>query len=187
MRIYGNNFYLNTGLKSIIKQLNIESNIDHHHKSLCIIAAAGMNLYDVYNLLLTIKPEHYAIFIASDRYFESISYAFPGMIKLCLHEDISTSEFRQTLLTMLMLSSQNKIPRYCRPPIGLSRAEKEVMGLFREGYNIDDVARIRGVTPKTISLQRCKLMKRLGVKSLQELLSFFDVLLNQEIDKTENL
>jgi Response regulator containing a CheY-like receiver domain and an HTH DNA-binding domain len=186
MRIYGENYYLNTGLREILNQLKREYKIDHHHKSSCIIAASGMSLCEWYNLLVTVKPDHYAVFVVSQRFFESISNFFPGMIKLCLHDDISTSEFRQALLTMHRLSSQNRMPRYCGPPIVLSSVEKQILGLYREGYNVDDIARVRGVTSKTICLQRSNLMKRLGVNSLQELLSFYDVILNHEIKKNRN-
>ena len=47
------------------------------------------------------------------------------------------------------------------------------MRLSLRGHSLDDIARIRGVSPSTVSVQRTRLMKRRGTKSLQELCSLY--------------
>ena len=47
------------------------------------------------------------------------------------------------------------------------------MRLSLRGHSLDDIARIRGVSPSTVSVQRTRLMKRMGTKSLQELCSLY--------------
>ncbi|MDU4229392.1 MAG: LuxR C-terminal-related transcriptional regulator, partial [Klebsiella grimontii] len=43
----------------------------------------------------------------------------------------------------------------------------------------DDIARIRGVSPSTVSVQRTRLMKRMGTNSLQELCSLYAAMRTQ--------
>jgi DNA-binding CsgD family transcriptional regulator len=118
-------------------------------------------------------PEHYAIFITSERHFEAINRLFPGLLKLCLSERLTVEELRQALKVMGLLSAQNQSVAYLPDTFNFTHAEQQIMRLSLRGHSLDDIARIRGVSPSTVSVQRTRLMKRMGTNSLQELCSLY--------------
>lgn len=77
---------------------------------------------------------------------------------------------------MNILSRQNSPPGYRHHSFKFTRAEQQIMRLILGGHSLDDTARIRGVSPTTISVQRNSLMKRTGTKSLQALCSLYSAM-----------
>ncbi|MGM1332442.1 helix-turn-helix transcriptional regulator, partial [Klebsiella michiganensis] len=61
-----------------------------------------------------------------------------------------------------------------------THAEQQIMRLSLRGHSLDDIARIRGVSPSTVSVQRTRLMKRMGTNSLQELCSLYAAMRTQQ-------
>ena len=130
----------------------------------------------MYCLFFSRPPDHSAIFISSYPFFDSLNCLFPGLIKLCLPEKISVEELRQSLQVMSMLAEQNQKPGYTPYAFKFTSAEQQIMRLILRGHSLDDIARIRGVSPTTVSVQRNGLMKRTGTKSLQELCSLYSAM-----------
>lgn len=52
----------------------------------------------------------------------------------------------------------------------------QIMRLLLCEHSVEDIARIRGVSPTTVSVQRNSLMKRTGTKSLQALCSLYSAM-----------
>ena len=77
---------------------------------------------------------------------------------------------------MSMLAEQNQKPGYIPYVFKFTGAEQQIMRLILRGHSLDDIARIRGVSPTTVSVQRNVLMKRTGTKSLQELCSLYSAM-----------
>ncbi|CCJ71122.1 response regulator receiver protein [Cronobacter condimenti 1330] len=147
-----------------------------HASPACVYVTSGMDIQEMYSLFFTFPPVHHSIFIASERYFESFNRLFPGLMKLCLPESLSVEELRQALSVMSLLYEQNQSAGY-RPDIfKFTAAEQQIMRLLMRGHSLEDIARIRGVSPTTVSVQRNGLMKRTGTKSLQELCSLYTAL-----------
>ncbi|MNT43004.1 response regulator FixJ [compost metagenome] len=94
-------------------------------------------------------------------------------MKLCLSEKLTVEELRQALKVMSLLSAQNQSSGYLPDTFKFTNAEQQIMRLILRGHSLDDIARIRGVSPTTVSVQRNGLMKRTGTKSLMELCSLY--------------
>lgn len=135
---------------------------------------------EIYALFFRHPPEHYAIFITSERHFEAINRLFPGLLKLCLSERLTVQELRQALKVMGLLLAQNQSVAYLPDTFNFTHAEQQIMRLSLRGHSLDDIARIRGVSPSTVSVQRTRLMKRMGTNSLQELCSLYAAMRTQQ-------
>ncbi|WP_039056127.1 LuxR C-terminal-related transcriptional regulator [Enterobacter sp. Bisph1] len=173
MTIYGKDRLFIYGIEEILKQINKKNESHFRHGEPTIYVTAGMDIMEIYSLVFTHPPRHYSIFISSERHFESLSLLFPGLVKLCLAERLRVDELRQALEVMSLLSAQNRQPGDTNSTLKLTRAEQQIMRLLLRGHSVDDIARIRGVSPTTVSVQRTVLMKRTGTKSLQELCSLY--------------
>ena len=66
---------------------------------------------------------------------------------------------------MGLLSAQNQSVAYLPDTFNFTHAEQQIMRLSLRGHSLDDIARIRGVSPSTVSVQRTRLMKRMGTKA----------------------
>ena len=176
MTLYGKDRLFIFGIEQIIRQLRKERGEPYQSSELAIYVTAGMDIVEMYGLFFSRPPTHYAIFISTERHFDSLSLLFPGMVKLCLAENLRVDELRQALAVMNMLSRQNSPPGYRHDSLKFTRAEQQIMRLILGGHSLDDIARIRGVSPTTISVQRNSLMKRTGTKSLQALCSLYSAM-----------
>lgn len=176
MTIYGKDRFFIYGIEKILKQLSSERDSHSRHNAPCIYVTTGMDMVEMYSLFFSRPPDHYAIFISSERYFDSLGLLFPGLVKLCLSEKLSAEELRQSLQVMDMLARQNQKPGYTPYTFKFTSAEQQIMRLILRGHSVDDIARIRGVSPTTVSVQRNGLMKRTGTKSLQELCSLYSAM-----------
>lgn len=173
MIIYGRDRFYIDGIKRIIAELKRERGGESGGAPSCIYVTAGMDIQQMYSLLFTHPPVHLSIFITSERYFDSFHQLFPGLTKLCLSEKLGAEELRQALRVMSLLSEQNQSAGYLPDTFKFTDAEQQIMTLILHGHSLDDIARIRGVSPITVSVQRNSLMKRTGTKSLQELCSLY--------------
>ena len=171
MTLYGKDRFYLYGIEKILKQLRREQGGKGDPP--CIYVTSGMDIQEMYSLFFTSPPVHHAIFITSERYFDSLNRLFPGLMKLCLSETLRVDELHQALRVMSLLSEQNPRPGYFPDAFKFTNAEQQIMRLILRGYSLDDIARIRGVSPTTVSVQRNGLMKRTGTKSLQELCSLY--------------
>jgi len=169
MTIYGKDRLFIYGIEKIRQQLNKERGNAFRQAEPTIYVTAGMDIMEIYSLIFSHPPPHYAIFISSERHFDSLSLLFPDLVKLFLAERLGVEELRQALAVMSQLAAQNHQPGYTPGVFKLTSAEQQIMRLLLRGHSVDDIARIRGVSPTTISVQRNGLMKRTGTKSLQEL------------------
>lgn len=176
MTIYGKDRFFICGIEKVLKQLGSERENPLGQDASSVYVTTGMDMMEMYSLFFSRPPDHYAIFISSERYFDSLNCLFPGLIKLCLPEKISVEELRQSLQVMSMLAEQNQKPGYTPYIFKFTSAEQQIMRLILGGHSLDDIARIRGVSPTTVSVQRNGLMKRTGTKSLQELCSLYSAM-----------
>lgn len=176
MTIYGKDHFFIYGIEKVLKQLSRERENPQGKNVSSIYVTTGMDMMEMYSLFFSRPPDHYAIFISSERYFDSLNCLFPGLIKLWLPEKISVEELRQSLQVMSMLAEQNQKPGYTHYVFKFTDAEQQIMQLILLGHSLDDIARIRGVSPTTVSVQRNVLMKRTGTKSLQELCSLYSAM-----------
>ncbi|EIY4985269.1 helix-turn-helix transcriptional regulator [Klebsiella quasipneumoniae] len=174
MEIYGTDNYFITGIKELLRKEKSQK-AHNHQVSSPIVVMSGMQPYEAYPFLLSIKPRHYTIFVSSERYFDSIKCLFPGMIKLLISDKTSASEFLKCFLIVNRMCEQNERKPYFPENLKFSKAEVEVLALIHKGHSIREVAAIRGVSPKTISVQRKILMARMGIKSSQSLISLSSV------------
>lgn len=173
MTIYGKDRLFIYGIEKILRQLNREKGSRFCSGGPTIYVTTGMDIVEMYSLFFSRPPAHYSIFISSERHFDSLSLLFPGLVKLCLAERLRVDELRQALEVMSLLSAQNQQPGYNHGAFKFTSAEQQIMRLLLRGHSVDDIARIRGVSPTTVSVQRNGLMKRTGTKSLQELCSLY--------------
>lgn len=171
MIIYGRDRFYIDGIERILTALSLERGGEEGSAPACIYVTAGMEMQEMYSLLFTHPPVHFSIFITSERYFDSLHQLFPGLTKLCLSENLGAEELRQALRVMSLLSEQNQSAGYLPDTFKFTDAEQQIMTLILHGHSLEDIARIRGVSPITVSVQRNSLMKRTGTKSLQELCS----------------
>jgi len=176
MTIYGMDHFFICGIEKVLKQLSCERENPHGQNTSSAYVTSGMDMMEMYSLFFSRPPDHYAIFISSERYFNSLNCLFPDLIKLCLPEKISVRELRQSLKVMSTLAEQNQKPGYTPYAFKFTSAEQQIMRLILRGHSLDDIARIRGVSPTTVSVQRNGLMKRTGTKSLQELCSLYSAM-----------
>ncbi|AMO50137.1 DNA-binding response regulator, NarL/FixJ family, contains REC and HTH domains [Kosakonia oryzendophytica] len=173
MTIYGKDRLFIYGIEKILRELRLENRRHSRNSESAIYVTTGMDIVEMYALFFSHPPGHYAIFISSERHFDSLTLLFPGLVKLCLAENIRPEELRQALNVMTLLSEQNRHPGYHHRTFKFTRAEQQVMRLLLRGHSVDDIARIRGVSPTTVSVQRNGMMKRTGTRSLQELCSVY--------------
>ena len=164
MTIYGKDRVFIFGVEKILQTLSDEAGTEAESDAACMYVTHGMDIQEIYALFFRHPPEHYAIFITSERHFEAIYCLFPGLLKLCLAE---------RLRVMRLFSAQNQSVAYLPARLNFTHAERQIMRLSLRGHSLDDIARIRGVSPSTVSVQRTRLMKRMGTKSLQELCSLY--------------
>ena len=157
MTIHGKDRVFISGVENIVQELSDGADAG---LSNCVYVTCGMDIQEIYALFFRHPPEHYAIFITSERHFETINRLFPGLLKLCLSERLTVEELRQSVA-------------YLPDTFNFTHAEQQIMRLSLRGHSLDDIARIRGVSPSTVSVQRTRLMKRMGTKSLQELCSLY--------------
>lgn len=176
MTIYGKDRFFICGIEKVLKQLSSERENPFRRHASSIYVTTGMDMMEMYSLFFSRPPDHYAIFISSERYFDTLSRLFPDLIKLCLSEKMTAEELRQSLQVMSKLAEQNQQPGYTPYPFKFTGAEQQIMRLILRGHSLDDIARIRGVSPTTVSVQRNGLMKRTGTKSLQELCSLYSAM-----------
>lgn len=176
MIIYGKDRFFIRGIEKVLKQVSSERENPPGQNTASIYVTTGMDMMEMYSLFFSRPPDHYAIFISSERYFDSLNCLFPGLIKLCLPENISVKELRQSLQVMSMLAEQNQKSGYTPDTFKFTSAEQQIMRLILRGHSLDDIAKIRGVSPTTVSVQRNGLMKRTGTKSLQELCSLYSAM-----------
>lgn len=176
MTIYGKDRFFICGIEKVLKKLSSEPEPPFRRYASSIYVTTGMDMMEMYSLFFSRPPDHYAIFISSERYFDSLSCLFPGLIKLCLSEKLSVEELRQSLQVMNMLAEQNQKPDYTPYTFKFTSAEQQIMRLILRGHSLDDIAKIRGVSPTTVSVQRNGLMKRTGTKSMQELCSLYSAM-----------
>lgn len=172
MIIFGRDRFYIDGIERILAELNQERGGEGGVPS-CVYVTAGMEVQEMYSLLFTHPPAQLSVFITSERYFDSLHRLFPGLTKLCLSEKLNTEELRQALKVMSLLSEQNQSAGYLPDTFKFTDAEQQVMTLSLLGHSLEDIARIRGVSPTTVSVQRNGLMKRTGTKSLQALCSLY--------------
>ncbi|MGY5958014.1 LuxR C-terminal-related transcriptional regulator [Kosakonia sp. BK9b] len=173
MKIYGKDRLFIYGIEKILKELNQEKGRWFRHGEPSIYVATGMDIVEMYSLLFSCPPAHYSIFISSERHFDSLRLLFPGMVKLCLAETVRADALRHALEVMSLLSEQNQQPGYRHSMLKFTSAEQQILRLLLRGHSVDDIARIRGVSPTTVSVQRNGMMKRTGTRSLQELCSLY--------------
>jgi DNA-binding NarL/FixJ family response regulator len=65
------------------------------------------------------------------------------------------------------------LTRRAPPPIeGLSEREFEVLRLFGSGRNGREISEELGLSPKTVSTYRARLLKKLGLRNLSDLVRF---------------
>lgn len=170
MTIYGKDRVFIYGVENIMQELSDGAGAEF---SSCVYVTCGMDILEIYALFFRYPPEHYAIFITSERHFAAINRLFPGLLKLCLPERLAVQELRQALKVMSLLSAQNQNVAYLPDTFNFTHAEQQIMRLSLRGHSLEDIARIRGVSPSTVSVQRTRLMKRMGTNSLQELCSLY--------------
>lgn len=173
MTIYGKDRVFIYGVEKILQALSDEAGTEAESDAACMYVTHGMDIQEIYALFFRHPPEHYAIFITSERHFEAINCLFPGLLKLCLAERLTVDELHQALRVMRLFSAQNQSVAYLPARLNFTHAERQIMRLSLRGHSLDDIARIRGVSPSTVSVQRTRLMKRMGTKSLQELCSLY--------------
>lgn len=166
MTIHGKDRVFISGVETLLQELSDGADAG---LSNCVYVTCGMDIQEIYALFFRHPPEHYAIFITSERHFEAINRLFPGLLKLCLSERLTVEELRQALKVMGLFSAQNQSVAYLPDTFNFTHAEQQIMRLSLRGHSLDDIARIRGVSPSTVSVQRTRLMKRMGTNSLQEL------------------
>ncbi|WP_434585323.1 helix-turn-helix transcriptional regulator [Klebsiella sp. R390] len=176
MTIYGKDSFYLYGIEKILKELHPEGNTKNNSEQPYVYVTAGMEVHEIYSLLLTRPPVHHSVFITSERYLDTINQLFPGLIKLYLPERLGVEALRQALWVIRLLGQQNKMADYLPRPFKFTTAEQQIMRLLVRGHSLGDIARIRGVSPTTVSVQRNGLMKRTGTKSLQELCSLYSAL-----------
>ena len=176
MTIYGKDRLFIYGIEKILRQLSREKGSRFRSGGAAIYVTAGMDIVEMYSLFFSSPPPHYSIFISSERHFDSLTLLFPGLVKLCLAEDVHVHELRQALEGMILLCQQNQQPGYIHGAFKFTSAEQQIMRLLLRGHSVEDIARIRGVSPTTVSVQRNSLMKRTGTKSLQALCSLYSAM-----------
>lgn len=176
MPVYGKDRFYIYGIETILKQLYQERGGGNRASPSCIYVTSGMDIVEIYALYFSHPPVHHAIFITDERHFDAINRLFPGLIKLSLAENLGVEELRQALTIMLLLAEQNQRAGYRAAPFKFTAAEQQIMRLLLRGHSLEEIARIRGVSPTTVSVQRNGLMKRTGTKSLLELCSLYSAM-----------
>ncbi|EHT01330.1 MULTISPECIES: helix-turn-helix transcriptional regulator [Klebsiella] len=176
MTIHGKDRVFISGVETLLQEMSDGADAG---LSNCVYVTCGMDIQEIYALFFRHPPEHYAIFITSERHFEAINRLFPGLLKLCLSERLTVQELRQALKVMGLLLAQNQSVAYLPDTFNFTHAEQQIMRLSLRGHSLDDIARIRGVSPSTVSVQRTRLMKRMGTNSLQELCSLYAAMRTQ--------
>lgn len=83
MTIHGKDRVFISGVETLLQELNDGADAG---LSNCVYVTCGMDIREIYALFFRHPPEHYAIFITSERHFEAINRLFPGLLKLCLSE-----------------------------------------------------------------------------------------------------
>ena len=81
MTIHGKDRVFISGVETLLQELNDGADAG---LSNCVYVTCGMDIQEIYALFFRHPPEHYAIFITSERHFEAINCLFPGLLKLCL-------------------------------------------------------------------------------------------------------
>lgn len=153
MTIHGKDRVFISGVETLLQELNDGADAG---LSNCVYVTCGMDIQEIYALFFRHPPEHYAIFITSERHFEAINRLFPGLLKLCLSERLTVEELRQALKVMGLFSAQNQSVAYLPDTFNFTHAEQQIMRLSLRGHSLDDIARIRGVSPSTVSVQRTR-------------------------------
>jgi DNA-binding CsgD family transcriptional regulator len=176
MTICGKDCFFTYGIEHIMKKFCDEMEADVSRDLPYVYVTAGMELQEIYSLFLSHPPQHYAIFIASERHFDVLNRWLPGLLKLCLPETLTVDELCQALRVMSLLSAQNQRLEYLPDTFNFTNAEHQIMRLSLQGHSADDIARIRGVSSSTVNVQRNRLMKRMGTKSLRDLCSLYNAM-----------
>ena len=149
MTIHGKDRVFISGVENIVQELSDGAGAG---LSNCVYVTCGMDIQEIYALFFRHPPEHYAIFITSERHFEAINRLFPGLLKLCLSERLTVEELRQALKVMGLLSAQNQSVAYLPDTFNFTHAEQQIMRLSLRGHSLDDIARIRGNSAPSMRL-----------------------------------
>lgn len=110
MTIHGKDRVFISGVENIVQELSDGADAG---LSNCVYVTCGMDIQEIYALFFRHPPEHYAIFITSERHFETINRLFPGLLKLCLSERLTVEELRQALKVMGLLSPRTRALLIC--------------------------------------------------------------------------
>ena len=111
MTIHGKDRVFISGVETLLQEMSDGADAG---LSNCVYVPCGMDIQEIYALFFRHPPEHYAIFITSERHFEAINRLFPGLLKLCLSERLTVQELRQALKVMGLLLAQNQSVAYLR-------------------------------------------------------------------------
>ncbi|VUS40908.1 helix-turn-helix transcriptional regulator [Klebsiella grimontii] len=181
MPIYGKNRFYIHGIEKILKHLSLKRGEGDCLNTFCIYVTTGMDILEIYSMYFSHRPSHYSIFITDERHFNVLNCLFPGLIKLSLEEKLGVDELRHAMTIMTLLAEQNQSTSYHTHLPKLTAAEEHIMQLSLRGHSLNEIGRIRGVSPTTISVQRSGLMKRTGTKNLLELCSLYRAIQSLEL------
>ena len=152
--------------------------LDDHDRSLpgCVVLELSMRGLDFQRTLVHHEVERPIIFLSSNgSVAESVQAMKAGAIDVLPMKPINPSELFEAIKRAKERDSANAESRAIRALLqNLTRREKEVLNHLVAGRINKETAFILGIREKTIELHRGRVMKKLGVRHVAQLVRMTD-------------
>ena len=152
--------------------------LDDHDRSIpgCVVLELSMRGLDFQRTLVHHEVERPIIFLSSNgSVAESVQAMKAGAIDVLPMKPINPSELFEAIKRAKERDSANAESRAIRALLqNLTRREKEVLNHLVAGRINKETAFILGIREKTIKLHRGRLMKKLGVRHVAQLVRMTD-------------
>jgi FixJ family two-component response regulator len=152
--------------------------LDDHDRSIpgCVVLELSMRGLDFQRTLVHHEVERPIIFLSSNgSVAESVQAMKAGAIDVLPMKPINPSELFEAIKRAKARDSANAESRAIRALLqNLTRREKEVLNHLVAGRINKQTAFILGIREKTIKLHRGRLMKKLGVRHVAQLVRMTD-------------
>jgi two-component system, LuxR family, response regulator FixJ len=150
----------------------------YHHQPGCLIldvAMPGMNGLELHRKLIQDKVTLPVVFVTGHGNVSMAVEAMQMGAVNFLQKPVQEQELWDSIRRAMELDAQNRRRRARRQRAEerlarLSHGEREVLDLILEGKMNKEIATELGLSTRTIEDRRAKLMKKMGVKSLAELI-----------------
>jgi DNA-binding NarL/FixJ family response regulator len=119
-----------------------------------------LTMYDDPSAVLQAQEAGVAGYILKDNSFEELVQA------------VHTVAEGATFLTPSIRAKLRALQRNGRPVVALSPREREVIRLIALGNSSKEIARLLGISPRTVDTYRNRLMEKLGLRSVADVVRY---------------